>query len=82
MARIGWYVLFLFVAGLYFLLARFMQTKQQGILASRKGSVFVSNQLAILIGLIPIVLIPLILTGFFSRSFFFLFLQLSKSALS
>ena len=69
MARIGWYVLFLIAAVFYFLLASLAQTKQRGILASRKGSVFVSNQLTILTGLVPIVLIPWILTGFFSRSF-------------
>ena len=58
MARIGWYLLFLLALAIYSGLVEAGQTKQQGILKSKRGSVFMSNQMVIFAGLIPIILIP------------------------
>lgn len=73
-ARIGWYVFFLVAVGVYFAVSGMSQTKQKQMLTSRRGSVFLSNQLTIVAGLIPLVAIPWILTGFFNKNFFLLIL--------
>ncbi len=72
LAKIGWYVLFLFALVIYFALVAKGQKKQERIIAQTSGSVFVANQFVIAAGLIPIVVIPWILTGFFSRIFLLL----------
>jgi len=70
LARIAWYLLFLIVFLIYFLLNTYLQAKQEKLGKSRVGR-FIRNQAQILIGLFPIVVIPWILSGFFSRRFLF-----------
>jgi hypothetical protein len=69
LAKIGWYVLFLIALVIYFTLVAKAQKKQERVIAQTRGSVFIANQFVIAAGLLPIVVIPWILTGFFSRPF-------------
>ncbi len=72
MARIGWFLLFLITSVVYFVVTAYVQDKQKKVLSSRKGTLFFWNQINILIGLIPIIVVPWILAGFFSRRFLLL----------
>lgn len=69
MARIGWYVLFLIAFFVYLFIVSFGQKVRHKMLTSKRRSVFVVNQLVIVASLIPIIVIPWILTSFFSRTF-------------
>lgn len=69
LARIGWYILFLIGLVVYYAISTYAQKKQMKIMSTKRGSVFLASQLTILGGLVPIVFIPWILTGFFSKSF-------------
>lgn len=71
MARIGWYLLFLLAYMVYSIAVKYGSDEQKRQLTARKGSTFVGTQFGIIGGLIPIVLIPWILTGFFSKRFLF-----------
>ena len=68
LARIGWYLLFLIVLVIYFLLNTYLTSKQEELAQSRVGR-FCANQAQILVGLVAIVVIPWILSGFFSGRF-------------
>jgi len=72
-ARIGWYLLFLVSVAIYILLLIYLQKKQHGATKS-VASRFLVSQLQIAVGLVPIVLMPWTLTGFFSRNFLLLLL--------
>ena len=72
LAKIGWYLLFLVAIVGYFALIAYVQYRQQRILTQNRGSVFIGNQLGIISGLIPIAVIPWILTGFFRGTFLLL----------
>ena len=75
-ARIGWYLLFLVALAIYISLLAYwqnMQKKYPEAARSLTGK-FLVNQIQIVAGLIPIVAIPWILTGFFSRNFLLLVL--------
>jgi hypothetical protein len=69
LARIGWYILFLLALVVYYTVITYGQKKQMKIISSKRGSVFLASQVTILGGLVPILVIPWILTGFFSKSF-------------
>jgi hypothetical protein len=73
LARIGWYLLFIVVFALFCFLTLKVGKKQETWSNSRFRR-FIGNQIQILLGLIPIVVIPWVLAGFFSRWFFLLVL--------
>ncbi|MGH9930558.1 MAG: hypothetical protein ACREA9_15205, partial [Pyrinomonadaceae bacterium] len=69
LARIGFYVLFLVTLLAYLSIIMYAQQKQMQTLRTKKGSILLAGQVTILAGLIPIVVIPWILAGFFSKLF-------------
>lgn len=68
-ARFGFYILFLVTLFMYFKIIVYAQQRQMQTVTQKKGGVFLSGQVMILAGLIPIVVIPWILAGFFSKRF-------------
>jgi hypothetical protein len=69
LARIGHYILFLITLVVYLSIIIYGQYKQTQTLTTKKGSILLNAQITILAGLIPILVIPWILAGFFSKLF-------------
>lgn len=80
MAKVGWYLLFLLVLLIYVAFSTQVRKKQQASLTTKGRGLFFTNQASIALGLIPLIVFPWVLTGFFSRSFFALALATSEAS--
>jgi hypothetical protein len=71
LAKFGYYILFLVTLVAYLVAIVVVAYKQAQTLSRKKGNAFLLGQWTQLAGVIPIIVIPWILAGFFSKSFTF-----------